>query len=95
MSEPQALVSARAAFAQRDWATAREQFQAAQDLPVTDLADLATACFWLGAAEECIQINAEVHRRCAEGGATGQAGMAALLVAYCEVLRGNGDVGAG
>lgn len=95
MSENEALAAARTAFLQRDWAAAREQFKIVTDLPVADLADLATACFWLGAVEESIQTNQDVHRRCAADGAMAHAAMAALQVGYCESLRGHLDVGAG
>lgn len=95
MSEDDALGVARAAFARRDWATARERFEAVSDPSVPDLADLATACFWLGLAEESIRANQEVYRRYVADGATASAAMAALLVGYCEALRGNLDVGAG
>lgn len=95
MDEDDALRSARAAFARRDWATAREQFRAAPSLSTEDQADLATACWWLGLVEESIRSHVEVHRRSQADGSPARAALAALLVAYCEQLRGHQDAGAG
>ncbi len=95
MTEDDALRLARAAFARRDWAMAREHFRAAPALSTQDQADLATACWWLGLVEESIRAHVEVHRRSQADGSRARAALAALLAAYCEQLRGHHDAGAG
>ncbi len=95
MTEDHGLETARAAFAQRDWATARARFLAARELATDDVADLASACWWLGLADENISANEEVHRRSLRAGAPRRAAMAAVEIGFCEMLRGREEVGAG
>lgn len=95
MTEDHGLEEAREAFAHRDWVTAREMFLAAGELSTDDEADLASACWWLGLADENISANEEVHRRSLRDGAPARAAMAAVEIGFCEMLRGSEDVGAG
>lgn len=95
MTEDPGLQAAREAFARRDWTTARQHFRAAEERSIDDEADLATACWWLGLADENVRANEEVHRRSLRDGSSARAAMAALLVGFCELLRGQEDSGAG
>lgn len=95
MSTETHLHEAHAAIARHDWETARESLRAAARLGTDDLSALATACWWLGLADEHVQANAEVHRRRQREGSPALAGMAALEIGYCEFLRGNESAGAG
>ncbi|UMG92747.1 LuxR C-terminal-related transcriptional regulator [Nocardioides sp. TF02-7] len=89
--EDDTLRAAREAFDRRDWSTARENFRAAGELAPTDLADLASACWWLGLAEENVLLNIELHRRALTAGDVTGAALAALLIGYCEGIRGRED----
>lgn len=95
MADDGASDRGRAAFARRDWAMARTHFLEVPELSVADQADLATACFWLGRAEDAIRTNQAVHRRCLAEGATSTAALVALIIGYCESLRGHEEAGAG
>lgn len=89
------ILEAREALARRDWATARARFRAAREPAATDLAGLATACWWLGLVDEFVDATEEVHRRCLQAGAPAGAAMAALEIGFSEVVRGRQGVGAG
>ena len=95
MTADQGLEEAREAFAHRDWVTAREMFLAARELSTDDVADLASACWWLGLADENVSANEEVHRRSLHDGAPARAALAAVEIGFCEMLRGHEDIGAG
>lgn len=95
MTESHHLAEARQAFAGRDWARARELFLDAGELTVGEVADLATACWWLGLADEAIAANEQVHRRSLRDGAPAVAAVAAVEIGFCEVVRGQPDLGAG
>lgn len=85
------LESARVAFQQRDWATARRAFKQAADdgdLAADDLAALANASWWLGEIDETNRLFEEAHRRYLEQGRRAEGCLAAMEIAINHFLRG-------
>lgn len=95
MTDDHVLQRARVAFAHRDWATAREQFRAATEVSPDDMANLATACWWLGLADENVMANERAHLLFMRDGAVARAALAALEIGFSELLRGHEGVGSG
>ncbi len=92
------LQAARAAYAQRDWAAARDGFAVARadrDLDTADLAALADAAWWLGRNDESLATSEVVYRRHVDGGAPGTAADVALGLGFLWMLRGQGSIASG
>ncbi len=91
----QALHDARAAYARRDWASARALYDGCDELDVADLAALADACWWLGEVDEYVDHADRVHRQHLAAGRSPRAGLTALEIGFMEFLRGRDDAGQG
>ncbi len=92
------LAAAREAYARREWARAREGYNAARaqgDIPADDLYALADAAWWLGDAEETLSAGEEAYRRYLHGERPRQAAMAAVGIAVSLFLRGDEALGSG
>ncbi|PVZ05001.1 helix-turn-helix domain-containing protein [Actinomycetospora cinnamomea] len=90
------LVAARAAYADRRWANAREGLGAAaagRDLPGVDLALLHDAAWWLGRADESIAVGTDAYRELVADGDPRRAAWVAIGVAVNHLLRGEEERG--
>lgn len=94
----QLLEAARDAYGRRDWAGAREGFNAAREraeLFAEDLDCLGDAAWWIGHVEESLDIYEEAYRRHLHGDRPRQAATAAIGVAVALFLRGDDVMGSG
>jgi DNA-binding NarL/FixJ family response regulator len=90
------LAAARAAFARRDWTTARELFASVPEpLSADDLASLSKALWWLGWVDESLSTGDAAYQQFLRDGRSGEAGGCALDLAYTYSLRGAEELGAG
>ena len=86
-----ALERAKAAYAERDWVSARNRFEQAHaeaPLGADDLAALADCSWWLGDIDQCLPVQHEVYRLHVEAGRAADAALMALEIAYALSLRG-------
>ena len=92
------LRAARAAYARRDWAGAREAFRTARDsgeLTADDLYAWGDAAWWLGQLDDSIRANQDAYHRYLAGDQHRPAAMAAMTVAINLLLRGDEALGSG
>lgn len=92
------LEAARDAIRRRDWAVARERFEAAREavpLEADDCYALAETAWWLGAIDESLIAWAEAYQLYLEAGRPRRAAMSAVFLAAHSMERGDAVVGAG
>lgn len=87
------LERARTAYARRDWAAARDAYRSSGRLAADDLAAQATACWWLGLADENLRLSADLHRMLLHDHDVAGAAKVALEIGFTESLRGREEVG--
>ena len=92
------LGQAQAAYGRRDWAAAREAYDAAADaggLGAEDCFALARCCWWLGDIAAGARHLEEAHRVALDGGDVAMAAYIALELGVVTLLRGDEPVGSG
>jgi DNA-binding NarL/FixJ family response regulator len=92
------LEAAHEAFGRREWAAARDCFNAAREtgrLPADDCYALAEAAWWLGAIDESLTAWAQAYQLYLEAGQSRRAAMSAMFLAAHSMERGDAAAGAG
>jgi DNA-binding NarL/FixJ family response regulator len=92
------LEAAHEAFGRREWAAARDRFNAAREtapLAADDCYALAEAAWWQGVIDESLTAWAEAYRLYLEAGQPRRAAMSAMFVAAHSMERGDAAAGAG
>jgi ATP/maltotriose-dependent transcriptional regulator MalT len=85
------LAAARAAYAARDWITARDRYRAVGDeaLAPDDLYALANSSWWLGDLDTALPDLQRAYRSHLDGGRPRAAALVALDIGYTNGLRGD------
>jgi DNA-binding CsgD family transcriptional regulator len=84
------LERARAAFADREWRTAYDLFQAGADLQASDYDAVGECAHWLGRADEVIASYQEAFGRHIDEGRPGDAALSAFMLAVYYRIGGEG-----